>query len=342
MAKLKKRADGRYQLKVTLPNGQIRFVYGRTQKEAQEKKSDLLMQYGRGVTDFRAVTLEEWTGIWWETRKRGSTGNSDQRSTKMLLERHIIPALGAMPVQNIRPIDVEKLLKKTGKSRSLQKHIVSVLNGIFKYAIENGLIYGNPAQYVRAGGEKGTREALTSAQQAELLKAAKGTTGETIILLAYYLGLRRGEIAGLHWTDVDREAHTVHIQRAVEFIGNQPREKSTKTAAGDRILPVPDALWEHLVKLEKKSVFVACKKDGGQLSEIAIRRQMEPIQRRLSFRLTLHALRHTYATRLDLLGIAPKTCQYLLGHASLDVTKGIYTHILPEHLEDAKRTLAGL
>lgn len=342
MAKLKKRADGRYQLKVTLPNGQYKFVYGRTQKEVQDKKADLLMQYGRGITDFRSVTLEEWAKVWWETRKKGSTGFRDQQATKSYLNCHILPALGHLKIKDIRPLNIERFLKSTGKSFSTQKHIVSVLNSLFKFAIENGVIYGNPAQYVRSGGVKGSRKALTQEQQTELLAAAKGKTGEIIILLAYYLGLRRGEIAGLHWTDIDREAHTVHIQRAVEFIGNQPREKSTKTAAGDRVLPIPDALWDFLQAQEKKSVFVAHKANGEQLTQNAIARHLEPICRELSFHLTLHMLRHTYATRLDLLGVPPKTCQYLLGHASLDVTKGIYTHILPEHLEDAKKRLSGL
>lgn len=152
MAKLKKRADGRYQLKVTLPNGQTKFVYGRTQKEVQDKKADLLMQYGRGVTDFRVVTLEEWAKVWWETRKKGSTGHSDQTATAGYLQNHIIPELGALRIADIRPADIERFIKKTGKSQSTQRHILTALNSIFKFAIENGLIYGNPAQYAKAAG----------------------------------------------------------------------------------------------------------------------------------------------------------------------------------------------
>ncbi len=339
MAKLKKRADGRYQLKVTLPNGQSKFVYGKTQREVMDKKADLLIQYGRGITDFRSIRFSDWCKTWWRIEKEGKTGFSSQTLYKLVLNNYIIPQLGNFLLQEIRPVHVQQLLNNVaaaGKSKELQNKIKFTLNAIFRYAVENGLIYGSPAQYAKTQGKPSTRQALTTAQQEELLNACAGMAGELIIKLAFYLGLRRGEIIGLHWTDLDRKAQTIHIQRAVEFIRNQPHEKSTKTAAGDRILPVPDTLWELLMAQEKKSMFIVPKRDGGQLTLIAFNRRVKPIYDKLSFKLTLHMLRHTYATRLDLLGVAPKTCQYLLGHASLGVTKEIYTHIQPEHLENAR------
>lgn len=339
MAKLTKRADGRYQLKVTLPNGQSKIVYGKTQREVMDKKSELLIQYGRGITDFRSISFGDWCVTWWETCKKGTTGHSSQNMYRLILNRYIIPQLGDLQLQQIRPIQLQQFINRVaeeGKSKDLQSKIKVTLNAIFRYAVENGLIYGNPAQYIKTQGVTHTRTALTTEQQEELLETCTGMPGEIIIKLAYYLGLRRGEIIGLHWTDIDRKNRTLHVQRAVEFIGNQPREKPTKTAAGDRVLPVPDALWALLEKQEKKSVFIVPKHDGGQLSLIAFNRRMKPIYEKLSFKLTLHMLRHTYATRLDLLGVAPKTCQYLLGHASLGVTKDVYTHIQPEHLENAR------
>ncbi len=342
MPKLTKRADGRYQLKVTLPNGQSKFVYGKTQKEVMDKKTDLLIQYGRGITDFRSISFGDWCVTWWRTCKEGTTGHSSQTMYRLVLNNYILPELGSLQLQEIRPIHLQQFINRVaaeGKSKELQNKIKFALNGIFRYAVENGLVYGNPAQYIKTQGATHTRQALTVAQQEELLAACAGMPGEIIIKLAYYLGLRRGEIIGLHWTDLDRKNHTIHIQRAVEFIGNQPHEKSTKTAAGDRVLPVPDALWDLLMAQEMKSMFMVSKCDGGQLTQIAFKRRVHQIYEKLSFKLTLHMLRHTYATRLDLLGVSPKTCQYLLGHASIGVTKGIYTHIQPEHLETARAQL---
>lgn len=84
------------------------------------------------------------------------------------------------------------------------------------------------------------------------------------------------------------------------------------------------------------------------MSKQAVRRLIDPVQRRLDqlgpkgFKVTYHMLRHTYATVIDRMGVSPKMCQYLLGHAELSTTKDIYTHIQDEHIEMVAIQLQGI
>ena|SRR5665647_127656 len=151
--------------------------------------------------------------------------------------------------------------------------------------------------------------------------------------LALYCGLRRGEIVALKWSDLEESTVTIHVKNSVEFINNQPKEKDTKSKAGNRIIPVPPHLWTMMQNQQKKALLVVPSAHGVQMSEIAVRRLMEPVQQRVDFHVTLHMLRHTYASIIDRIGVSLKMCQYLLGHAELTTTKDIYTHIQDEHID---------
>ncbi|NSW83106.1 MAG: tyrosine-type recombinase/integrase [Syntrophothermus sp.] len=344
---MKKRPDGRYQAKITLPGGKTKFVYGRTIREVNEKKEALKMQYAPGVVpDSSKITLQEWAEKWWKTVKEGKTGNSSQEGYLLALNKYIFPALGNMKLKDVRPIHVQNLINQMGeqgKSKSLQRQVLVALNGMFKYAVRNGLISGNPAQYTEYYEVPANeRQALTPAQVAELLEACKGTRAELAIHLALYCGLRRGEIVALKWSDLDENTRTIHVKKAVEFVNNQPKEKSPKSKAGERIIPVPPHLWDMLQSQPKKSMFVIPSAQGTQMTKTAVRRLLEPIQKKVSFYFTWHMLRHTYATTLDKIGIPPKTCQYLLGHADLSTTKDIYTHIQDEHITQAARQIQNI
>lgn len=342
---MKKRADGRYQAKVTLPDGTTKFVYGKTIREVNEKKEALKMQYAIGQSTLNEkITVREWAEKWWETAKKGKTGHSSQEGYLLAMNNYIFPSLGSMRLKDVRAIHIQELINnmgEAGKSKSLQRQVLVAFNQMFKYAIQNGLIQGNPAQYVEyysiAAGEK---TALTSGQVTELLEACKGTRAEIAIHLALFCGLRRGEIAALKWTDL--RDNMIYVQKAVEFVNNQPREKTPKSKAGERVIPVPHHLWDMLQSQQKTSIFVVPSAKGLQLTKIGTRRILEPVQKKVSFHFTWHTLRHTYATALDKLGVPPKTCQYLLGHADISTTKNIYTHIQDEHITQAARQIQNI
>jgi len=344
---MKKRADGRYRSKVTLPSGEVKYVYGHSQKDVKAGKDKLLLQYALGATNIdRKITMQEWAKKWWESAKEGKTGTSSQRTYASCMNNYIFPAMGNSKLVDIKPIHIQGLINSmgsVGRSKSLQRKVLITLNAIFIYAMRNGLIVSNPAQFVEVIDiEVLTREALTVAQTKTLLTICVGLRAELAVHLALFCGLRRGEIVALKWTDIDEINRALIITRAVEFVNNQPVEKDTKTKSGNRVIPLPPHLWDMLKDADKKSLYVVPSAKGLQLSEIGIRRLMEPVQRRIDFTVTLHMLRHTYATNLDRLGISDKSCQYLMGHAEISTTKNIYTHFQSEHLEAAAKLLENI
>lgn len=345
---MKKRADGRYPAKVKLPNGEIKYVYGRTKEELKENKNELLLQYSLGATNIdKKITVHEWAVKWWKVAKKGKTGPSSQETYVSCMDNYIIPYMGSMKLIEVRLIHVQELINKMGEkglSESLQKKVLITLNGMFKYAIRNGMIVGNPAEFAEIY-EVPVNEvvALTPKQVKELLKlcnewprtkySTRADRAELTIHIGLYLGLRRGEIIAAQWTDLDEETKTIHISRAVELTQNTPNNKdSTKSEAGDRIIPIPEHLWTMLQNTKKTSIYIIPSAKDTQMSKQAFRKLIEPIQDKLSYEFTFHQLRHTYATLLEKMGISPKMCQYLLGHATEATTKKIYTHVQSDYV----------
>ena len=355
----KKRKDGRYRTKVTLPNGKKKDVYGRTVQELKKKKEELLLQYALGATAVdNRITVQDWAEKWWNATKNKPVRKNKPMGYKTMagyisaMNNYIFPFMGNMKLVDVKPIHIQQLINemgKQGKSTTLQRSVLTTFNKMFVYAIKNGLTHNNPALYVELYEVPAKqRDALTPAQIQTLLEVCKGLRAEMAIHLALYCGLRRGEIAALKWTDIDEKYRVLVITRAVEFVRNRPFEKEPKTQAGNRLIPIPPHLWDMLQATPRKSIYVVPSASGKQMSEFAVRRLMEPVQRRLDklggdgFKVTLQMLRHTYATILDLMGLPPKICQYLLGHAEVATTKNIYTHFQDEHLYIAANRLGDI
>lgn len=346
---MKKRADGRYQVKVKLPSGQTQFIYGRTQQEVKDKKTDLLLAHAMGAANInKKITVHEWAEKWWKAAKKGKTGASSQDTYLSAMNNYIFPHMGAMKLVDVKLIHVQELLNKMGqqgRSVSLQRKVLITLNSMFIYAMKNGMIVSNPAQFAEVY-EVPVNEitALTPSQAKELLtlchdwKRTKYSTradrAELAIHMGMFLGLRRGEIIAAQWTDLDEATRTIHISRAVELVKNKPENKPhTKTPSGDRIIPVPDHLWDMLMDTKKTSIYIVPSASNVQMSKSSFRKLLEPIQDKLSYDFTFHQLRHTYATLLEKIGVSPKMCQYLLGHASDATTKKIYTHVQTDYVQ---------
>lgn len=333
---MKKRKDGRYQVKITI-NGKQKFIYGNSIKEVYEKKERFLSQYaisGGNIDD--KITVSAWALKWWESAKEGQTGHSSQSGYIQSMNIYIFPAIGHMKLKDVRNIHIQNLINEigqNGKSQSLQKKVLITLNAMFIYAIRNGLINHNPAQYVQIYKVPiKQRNALTPLQCKILLEACQGKRAELAIHMGMFLGLRRGELIAAKWSDLDNKSKTININKAVEIISNKSVIKAPKTESGKRIIPIPNHLWEMLKNSPKASEYIVPSAKNTIMSETSFRRLLEPTQKKLDFPFTFHMLRHTYATNLEKLGVSPKMCQYLLGHATEQTTKSIYTHIQKDYI----------
>ncbi len=262
------------------------------------------------------------------------------------MDNYIFPHMGPMKLIDVKLIHVQELPNKMGEedlSQSLQNKVLITLNAMFKYAMLNGLLVGNPAEFaeicevpikkVEALTPEQVKEILTVCREWERNKfSTRPDRAELAIHMGLFLALRRGELIPTQLTDLNSKTRTIKIKTAVELTKNQPKIKDTKTPAGERIMPVPDHLWKMIINTKRTSMYIVPSAKDVMMSKSAFRRMLEPLQERLSFEFHFHQLRHTYATLLEKLDVSPKMCQYLIGHASDHTTKKIYTHIQEDYV----------
>ena len=234
--------------------------------------------------------------------------------------------------------------------------------GVSPFKVETAAVNGKPVAIgnliakspvplrLRSGGIA-TKEkaALTVEQSRQLLNAVFGTRAYLFCLIALQTGMRRGEICGLMWSDIDFDAQIIHVRHNAIFTNAQTVVSSDlKTAAARRDIPIPPTLLALLTseKNGSESPFVLHMDNGGALSQTSFSNLWNMVRRRtvdnpndlgtparnskmvrsLDFHVTLHQLRHTYITRLFESGLDIKEIQYLAGHTTIDMTLRVYTH----------------
>ena len=172
-------------------------------------------------------------------------------------------------------------------------------------------------------------------------------------MLILFCGLRRGEMMALEWSAIDLRARTLTVRQTAVISGNAAIvEQRAKTAAGLRVIPIPEPLYNSLSTVKHRTGFVCLSAHGKPLTESAVSRGLDRfcnvVSRLMSdrpknpsktnkkdelpglFKFRTHDLRHTYCTLLFNSGCDVKTAAYLLGHADINVTMKIYTHLSEE------------
>ena len=206
------------------------------------------------------------------------------------------------------------------------------LRSIFNVAMENGLIAKSPVSTKLKPAGKATKEkeTLTAEECQTLLDKVKNTRARTFLLVGLHTGMRRGEILGLQWKDIDFKNKVIHVQHnAVVKEGETTVSENLKTDAAKRNLPLSEELeaWLSERKKTSHSQYVIAMENHKPLTKSAYRSMWKLIERELpDMHITAHLLRHTYITRLFEAGLDIKETQYLAGHSSPGVTLKVYTH----------------
>lgn len=356
--------DGTYYRKrIKLPSGVQKDVRAKTKAELRKKLYELETSIQQGMVLDDKTTVAELAAEWYKNRKN-KWGYSRQLDYANAINKHICPVIGAMRLKEVKPEHCQRILSNMADmSNSAQKKVVTTLKQIFDCAEENGLIFRSPCGRLKAAGAKTQEKVpLTPEQSQKLVDATRGTKAYLFVLLALYAGLRREEICGLRWNDIDLQADVpcLTVNNVVRFEGNKGVFSSTlKSDAAHRTIPLPSILAAGLRDAKKTatSVFVIPTSTGSYATNQTIKSIMAIIERRkakpvpiepqekkpgpkpmagtLDFDVTPHQLRHTYITRLCESGMDVKKVQYLAGHSTIAVTLNIYAHVTnnkPEQL----------
>jgi integrase len=168
---------------------------------------------------------------------------------------------------------------------------------------------------------------IPTAEQAADMIAGKPETDRALWAAALYAGLRRAELRGLEWADVDLEAGVIHVRRSIDALGAVIRPKSK---AGERTVPIPRLLRGYLLEQKLRNRTARYVFGRGD-------RPM-PIPRTGSG-FGLHACRHAYASYMIAAGVNAKTLSTYMGHASITVTVDRYGHLFPGNEAEAASLL---
>jgi integrase len=237
-------------------------------------------------------------------------------------------------------------------------HCHRVLRKALKHAVKWHLLIRNPADAADPPrAEHREMSTLDEEGVATLFEAVRGTRLEVPVMLAVTTGLRRGELLGLRWRDVDLEKGTLAVRQSIEQTKDGLAFKEPKTRRGRRVVALPnvtvEALRRHRSEQAKRRLALGSPyKDQGLVLTRLDGRPMDPAETSKAFarvvvktglrRVSFHGLRHTHATLLLRSNVHPKIVSERLGHATIGITLDTYSHVVPDMQEAAAKKLDGV
>jgi integrase len=331
-------------------------VYGKTRAEVARKLTKALSDQEDGLFfDAGNLKVGEYLERWLRDSVEGNVRPRTLANYELQVRRHIKPALGEIQLKTVTPAHVQGLYRQkldSGLAPSSVRYIHAVLHRALKQALRWGLVPRNVTEAVDLPKLVSEEvHALTPEEARVLLDAAKeaGDRLEALYVVAVTTGMRRGELLGLRWSDVDLGeggAATLRVGRQLQRMrdGSGLRFVAPKGGKG-RTIRLPSRAVEALKAHRARQVEERLKagplyRDEGLVFATEVGTPLEPsnIDRR-SFKpllkkaglpdIRFHDLRHTCATVLLSQGVNPKLVQELLGHADIRLTLGTYSHFLP-------------
>lgn len=318
---------------IRLPNGKRKYIRAKTKEELKEKVDAVKRELALGIDIGDTTTFRDYATHWFQTTRKPFITQNSAEALWMMLSKHVFPYIGKMKLRDIKAPAIREVMRQnSGLCNKYQKKILSTMRTIFKMAVDDDIIIRSPVpNEVKIGGADTEEvEPLSPEQQDQLLEAAKGTVMYPIVYVLMHTGLRRGEVTGLMWSDIDYQQEVIHVRRHVVTDNNGKPElvDGAKTDAGVRDVPMPKCLISFLKEMQAstRSVYLFTTQNGTLYSSTALTRVWNTLRKRVPFQTKPHQLRHTYATYLFEQGLDVKQVQYILGHSDPTVTMNIYTH----------------
>ena len=307
-------------------------------------------------------TFAQWLDYWYKDIILPQIEETTAYGYRGMIENYLKPQLGEIRLQKLTARDIQQYYTWLMDEKELSPNTVikhhNLLTNTLNAAERQEYITKNPMRAV-SPPKKRQREAkfYTPEQLGTLLDKAVGTRLELPVFICAYLGLRRGELCGLRWSDVDLEHKTITIENTRTQAGKKEIEKGTKTASSTRTLYLPDTLCDMLkaakehqqaCRAEYKNAYddndyVVVMEDGrpfrpNYLSELFSKFLVDNDLPKI----VLHELRHTFASLSNQAGIPAYNIGKALGHSTPATTQKIYTHLLDQTHTQAVEGVAAI
>lgn len=365
-----RRKDGRYQgaAYVTNTDGHRvrKFVYGSTYDGAAEKLGKLQEQERNGVpVPSRTWSLGEWLAYWLEHIVKPNREHNTYVKYESKVRLYLVPHLGKKPLVRLTPAQLRSFmaeLKRTEVPPAARFEVLRVLRNALNRAVREELLTRNVAELVdmpkvtkKEAKPWNAREAIT------FLRSARAHRLYAACVLVRVLGLRRSEVLGLRWQDIDFDQRQFTPLKQVQRVkGVGLVLKDLKTESSHAVLPLPEfcarALEERreLQALERRIVgdgwsqepgqdLIFSSERGGLIDPVSFSRSFNALVKRAGVRrITVRLARHTCGTLLAFLKVHPKVAQAILRHSQISMTMDVYTHVVGDGEREAVTMLAEL
>lgn len=382
MPRIIKKENGKYKAVVNMgkdPSTGKRKRKAKTFKrklDAQSWVADMIKEREQGFAiDPQDFSVKTYLLYWLKNYAEHQTKGTTYDGYTFIINSHFIPALGAIKLEDLLPVHIQTYFsKKRVKGRldgkpgglageTLKKHY-RVLNESMNQAIKWQILKYNPCSAVdcpRPDDSSKKVVAISKKQLDKLIDTAKITDSwtHTFIYVAAYTGMRRSELMGLKWDNVDFENKAIRVKTVL--VTNRKKGKSkdgsnlrntTKSKTSTRSIKITDRVVQVLKQHKKEQLenqlllgnpkdynklnLVFCKVDGTKYYPDRANIKFNKVRdkAKLPKELTPHVLRHTHATLLLKAGVNPKIVQERLGHASIAETMDTYSHVIPTMQEE--------
>jgi integrase len=370
---VRQRTPGSWQITVEGPKDGagkrkaiIKTIRG-TKKQAELEMRRIQHEIDNGVfTQPSKLTVGAFLERWLNDYAKTNTSAKTQERYAQLIGRNTVPVLGSVLLDKLTPLQIQgfythllesgRLDGKGGLSAKTVVQIHRILREALKHAVRWRELSTNPADAVEPPRPKRVDVSVFDDEQVvKLVEAVTGTPLYLPVVLGITTGMRRGEILGLRWQDVDLKAGTLAVRQSLEETKAGLAFKEPKTPKSRRVVALPDFTVQALVKHKaaqaqqklqsdrdayREHGLVIAWPDGKPFRPHYITLGFARVAKSLGLPSTrFHDLRHTHASQLMHEGEHPKVVSERLGHSTVGITLDRYSHLLPGMQEEAARRI---
>ena len=366
---IRKRKDGRWEGRYTAGHDPVtgkqifKNVLGKTQAEVKEKLAKALVEAGQ--VDFTKVgqyTVGTWMDTWFENVAKIKVRPSSHQTYKGYIDNHIKPSIGNIPLEKLTTMDLQKFYRKLltkgrverieskeqpkGLSAKTVRNINQVISSAMDLAVAQKIILTNPTNACELPKvEHQEMQTIPAEQLQAFLDEARATGVYEMYYIELATGLRRGELLGLKWQDIDWKNGIIKVRRQVARVDGQIVEAPLKTKNSYRAVSISpqaiDVLREQKRKTNDQYVFPS--PNGGPISPDSVNNMLKRVLERAGIpKVRFHDLRHTFATIALQNGVDIKTVSGMLGHFSAGFTLDTYAHVTTAAQKEAAQTLGNI
>ncbi|KRR26486.1 hypothetical protein CQ14_03085 [Bradyrhizobium lablabi] len=254
---IQKRGENSWRLRYYVGDVRHSLTFRGTRKEAADKLRSLLADAGKGVhvaPDKR--TLSQWADDW-IALKTAERQHKTVARYEDLLKKHVLPRLGERPLQQIKPIEIQKLYAEmTALAPRTRHHVATVLKACLQAAVDIGkLLQVSPAAAIKkpSAGESDIGQALEQEKITTLVDGFRGSTLFDFAFLMAFTGMRRGEALALRWSNFNPTAKTLRVESALEYTKKHGLQfKEPKSERGKRTIVLDDTLVALLLTMRAR------------------------------------------------------------------------------------------